>query len=190
MKFKTSLLFAALATLLPGLRPKRRCSTSIRPPLSDRRGPSTPISRPKTGIRINRIGAGGRLLERIRNGGQQPGGRAAHRGCRRLAKAHELGLFAPVVEGAGGADPGPSAHRRLVFVLDPRAGDRLSQGQREPDDVKSYDDLAKPALKGKLCSRSGSHPTTCRLARRSSPTRARRRPRSGRGAWWPTLRVR
>ena len=61
------------------------------------------------------------------------------------------------------------------FSFSTRAGHHLQQSWVKPDEVRNYDDLAKPALKGKLCSRSGSHPHNLSLARRSSPTRARRR---------------
>jgi iron(III) transport system substrate-binding protein len=50
----------------------------------------------------------------------------------------------------------------LVRVLDPRPRHRLQQGRVKPEQVQTYADLAKPALKGKVCMRSGSTPTTCR----------------------------
>ena len=77
----------------------------------------------------------------------------------RLAKAHELGLFVPVkskvlesrIPAHLRADDWFSFSTRARVIIYNKLGVKA-------DEVRNYDDLAKPALKGKLCSRSGSHP--------------------------------
>ncbi len=90
-----------------------------------------------TGIRINRIEAGDeQLLERIKSeGAMSPADILLIVDAARLWSAQQLGLFQPVkIEGAGGAHPGVAARsgRQLVRLLEPRAGDRLQQGDGEP----------------------------------------------------------
>ncbi|HXE38131.1 MAG TPA: Fe(3+) ABC transporter substrate-binding protein [Azonexus sp.] len=115
----------------------------------------------QTGIKINRIeGKEDELLERIKNeGANSPADIFLTVDAARLAKAHELGLFAPVAS--------KTLESRIPAHL--RADDWYSFSTRarvivynksavKPEDVQNYDDLANPKLKGKLCSRSGSHP--------------------------------
>jgi iron(III) transport system substrate-binding protein len=115
----------------------------------------------KTGIKINRIeGKEDELLERIRNeGANSPADVLLTVDAARLAKAHELGLFASVTSKL--LEARIPAHLRTEDWFSFSTRGRVivyRKGSVSPDDVKSYDDLAKPALKGKLCSRSGSHP--------------------------------
>ncbi|WP_374493014.1 Fe(3+) ABC transporter substrate-binding protein [Zoogloea sp.] len=114
-----------------------------------------------TGIRINRIeGKEDELLERIRNeGANSPADVLLTVDAARLAKAHELGLFVPVRSKV--LEARIPAHLRTEdwFSFSTRA--RVIVYNKEsitPDSVRNYEDLAKPALKGKVCSRSGSHP--------------------------------
>lgn len=114
-----------------------------------------------TGIRINRIeGKEDELLERIRNeGANSPADLLLTVDAARLAKAHELGLFVPVRSKV--LEARIPAHLRTEdwFSFSTRA--RVIVYNKEsitPDSVRNYEDLAKPALKGKVCSRSGSHP--------------------------------
>ena len=115
----------------------------------------------QTGIKIKRIeGKEDELLERIRNeGAYSPADVLLTVDAARLSAAHELGLFAPLTS--------PTLEKRIPANL--RTGDWFSfstrarviiyaKGVIDPDQVKTYGDLANPRLKGKVCSRSGSHP--------------------------------
>lgn len=115
----------------------------------------------KTGIKINRIdGKEEELLERIRNeGANSPADVLLTVDASRLAMAHDLGVFTPVKSEV--LESRIPAHLRTddwfsfsirarVIVFNKRALKR--------EDVPTYESLADPALKGKLCSRSGSHP--------------------------------
>lgn len=115
----------------------------------------------QTGIKINRIeGKEDELLERIKNEGtNSPADIFLTVDAARLAKAHELGLFTPVAS--------KTLETRIPAHL--RADDWFSFSTRarvivynkaavKPEDVRNYEDLANPKLKGKFCSRSGSHP--------------------------------
>jgi len=116
-----------------------------------------------TGIRINRIEAGDdQLLERLRNeGANSPADVLLIVDAARLAKAEQLGLFAPVSSKVlEERIPASYRHpqglwfgfssRARVIVYDPKAV--------KPEDVRSYRDLAAPVNKGKVCTRPGSHP--------------------------------
>jgi len=115
----------------------------------------------QTGIKINRIeGKEEELLERIKNeGANSPADIFLTVDAARLAKAHELGLFAPVSS--------KTLESRIPEYL--RTEDWFSFSTRarvivfnkstiKAEDVQNYADLANPKLKGKVCSRSGSHP--------------------------------
>ncbi len=115
----------------------------------------------QTGIKINRIeGKEEELLERIKNeGANSPADIFLTVDAARLAKAHELGLFAPVAS--------KTLESRIPEYL--RTEDWFSFSTRarvivfnkstiKAEDVQNYADLANPKLKGKVCSRSGSHP--------------------------------
>lgn len=115
----------------------------------------------QSGIRINRIEAKeDELLERIRNeGAASPADVFITVDAARLAKADELGLFAPVASKV--LEQRIPAHLRSAdwFAFSTRA--RVIITNRDlvkPDEVKTYEDLADPRFKGRVCSRSGSHP--------------------------------
>ena len=161
MKFKSTLLAAALASLAVSAQAEEKVINlySARHYQTDE-ALYTDFTK-QTGIRINRIeGKEDELLERIRNeGANSPADILLTVDAARLAKAHELGLFAPVSSQV--------LESRIPAHL--RSDDWFSFSTRgrviiynkigvKADDVRTYDDLAKPALKGKLCSRSGSHP--------------------------------
>ena len=115
----------------------------------------------KTGIRINRIEAKeDELLERIRNeGAASPADVFITVDAARLAKADELGLFAPVKSAT--LESRIPAHLRTErwFAYSTRARLLLvNPALVKPADVQSYGDLAHPRLAGKVCARSGSHP--------------------------------
>lgn len=115
----------------------------------------------QTGIKINRIeGKEDELLERIRNeGSNSPADIFLTVDAARLAKAHELGLFAPVSSKI--LESRIPAHLRTEdwFSFSTRARVIVyNKATVKAEDVQNYDDLADPKLKGKFCSRSGSHP--------------------------------
>jgi iron(III) transport system substrate-binding protein len=115
----------------------------------------------QTGIRINRIEAKeDELLERIRNeGANSPADIFLTVDAARLAKADELGLFAPVASLL--LEKRIPAHLRSKdwFAFSTRARVIVyNKGSVDPAEVQNYEDLANPRLKGKFCSRSGSHP--------------------------------
>ena len=115
----------------------------------------------QTGIKINRIEAKeDELLERIRNeGANSPADILITVDASRLAKADELGVFAPVQSKL--LEERIPAHLRADnwFSYSTRA--RLIVFNKETmkaEQVPTYESLADPALKGKVCTRSGSHP--------------------------------
>ncbi len=115
----------------------------------------------QTGIKINRIeGKEDELLERIKNeGANSPADVFLTVDAARLAKAHELSLFAPVASKT--LETRIPAHLRTEdwFSFSTRARVIVyNKTQVKAEDVQNYADLANPKLKGKLCSRSGSHP--------------------------------
>lgn len=115
----------------------------------------------QTGIKINRIeGKEDELLERIKNeGANSPADVFLTVDAARLAKAHELGLFAPVASKL--LETRIPAHLRTEdwFSFSTRARVIVyNKGSVKAEDVQNYADLANPKLKGKFCSRSGSHP--------------------------------
>ena len=115
----------------------------------------------QTGIRINRIeGKEDELLERIRNeGSNSPADVFLTVDAARLAKARELGLFAPVSSKALDARIPANLRTDDWYSFSTRARVIVyNKAEIKPGDVQTYDDLANPRLKGKLCSRSGSHP--------------------------------
>ncbi|MCE1170659.1 MAG: Fe(3+) ABC transporter substrate-binding protein [Azovibrio sp.] len=115
----------------------------------------------QTGIKINRIeGKEDELLERIRNeGANSPADVLLTVDAARLAAAHELGLFAPVKSKL--LETRIPAYLRTDdwFSFSTRARVIVyNKAEVKAEQVQNYEDLANPALKGKFCSRSGSHP--------------------------------
>ena len=115
----------------------------------------------QTGIKINRIEAKeDELLERIRNeGANSPADIFLTVDAARLAKADELGLFAPVKSKLLEQRIPPNLRSPDWFAFSTRA--RVIVANKDlvkAEDAQNYEDLASPKLKGKVCSRSGSHP--------------------------------
>lgn len=121
----------------------------------------------QTGIKVNRIEAGDEaLLERLRNeGANSPADVLLLVDAARLWKAQVEGLFQPVKSKVlderipahlRGKDDGKGAEwygfatRARVIVY--------NKASVNPDLVRNYEDLARPELKGKVCTRSGAHP--------------------------------
>ncbi len=115
----------------------------------------------QTGIKINRIeGKEDELLERIKNeGSNSPADVFLTVDAARLAKAHELGLFASVAAKALNSRIPAHLHTDDWFSFSTRARVIVfNKAEIKAQDVQTYSDLANPRLKGRLCSRSGSHP--------------------------------
>jgi iron(III) transport system substrate-binding protein len=114
-----------------------------------------------SGIKINRIeGKEDELLERIKNeGSNSPADIFLTVDAARLAKAHELGLFAPLKSAT--LEKRIPAHLRTDDWASFSTRARVivyNKSKVQAADVQTYADLADPKLKGKFCSRSGSHP--------------------------------
>ena len=116
-----------------------------------------------TGIRINRIDAGDeQLLERLRTeGANSPADVLLLVDAARLWNAQQMGLYAPVKSSV--------LESRIPAELRDRDGNWFGFSTRarvivynkatvKPTDVPTYESLADPRLKGKVCTRSGSHP--------------------------------
>jgi iron(III) transport system substrate-binding protein len=121
----------------------------------------------KTGVRINRIEAGDEaLLERLRNEGRNsPADVILLVDAARLWKAQIEGLFQPVRSTV--LESRIPAHLRSPmgdkgsewFSISTRARIIVyNKASVRPDQIQTYEDLAKPALKGQVCTRSGTHP--------------------------------
>ena len=121
----------------------------------------------KTGITIKRLEAGDEaLLERLRNEGKNsPADVILLVDAARLWKAQIEGLFQPVKSATLEAripqylrakDDGKGSE---WFSISTRARIIVRNKANVPaSEVTSYEDLARPSLKGKVCTRSGTHP--------------------------------
>ena len=115
----------------------------------------------QTGIKVNRIEANeNELLERIRNeGANSPADVFITVDASRLAHADGLGLFAPVRSAL--LEARIPAHLRTAtwFSYSKRARVIVyNKDLVKAEQVQTYEGLADPALKGQVCTRSGSHP--------------------------------
>ena len=116
----------------------------------------------QAGIRINRIEAGeDPLIERLRNeGAASPADVLVTVDAGRLWRAEQLGLFQPIKSAT--LESRLPAHLRASndqwFGFSARARVIVyNKTAVHPADVQNYEDLANPQLKGKVCTRSGSH---------------------------------
>ncbi|QKV56400.1 MAG: Fe(3+) ABC transporter substrate-binding protein [Dechloromonas sp.] len=115
----------------------------------------------QTGIKINRIeGKEEELMERIRNeGANSPADVFITVDAARLAKADELGLFAPVRSKLLEARIPDYLRTSTWFAFSTRARVIIyNRSAVKGEQVQTYESLANPQLKGKLCTRSGAHP--------------------------------
>jgi iron(III) transport system substrate-binding protein len=116
----------------------------------------------QTGIKINRIeGTEDALLERLKNEGRNsPADVLLTVDVARLWRAQQMGLLQPVRS--------PVLDRRIPAHLREPGGHWFGFSKRarvivynkqlvDPAFVQSYEDLAAPAMKGKVCTRSLSH---------------------------------
>src|SRR5688572_762206 len=116
----------------------------------------------QTGIRINRIEAPeDPLIERLRNEGTaSPADVLVTVDAGRLWRAEQFGLFQPLKSQV--LDSRLPDHMRAPnsqwFGFSARARVIIyNKGAVNAADVQNYEDLAHPKLKGKVCTRSGSH---------------------------------
>jgi iron(III) transport system substrate-binding protein len=121
----------------------------------------------QTGIKINRIDAGDEaILERLRiEGARSPADVLLLVDAARLWKAQIEGLLAPVKStvletkipsNLRSKDEGNGSQ---WFAFSTRARVMVyNKATVNPASVANYEDLALPAMKGKVCSRSASHP--------------------------------
>ena len=159
MKLTTTLFASALATLAFAAQAEELNLYSARHYQTDEALYANFTK--QTGIKINRIeGKEDELLERIKNeGSNSPADIFLTVDAARLAKAHELGLFTPVSSKT--LEARIPAHLRTEdwFAFSTRARVIVyNKSSVKAEDVQNYEDLASPGLKGKFCSRSGSHP--------------------------------
>lgn len=122
-----------------------------------------------TGIRVNRIEAGDEaLLERLANeGANSPADVVLLVDAARLAKAQQAGLFLPVQSDALAAriPANLRAPDGSWYAFSTRARVIVyNKASVKPEDVDTYEELADPKNKGKVCTRSGSHPYQLSLA--------------------------
>lgn len=117
----------------------------------------------QTGIRINRIELGDeQLLQRLRSeGGQSPADVVLLVDAARLWSAQNEGLFQPVRSKV--LEERIPAHLRSAdntwFGFSTRACVIVyNRDAVKRDDIDTYEKLADPRNKGKVCTRSGSHP--------------------------------
>jgi iron(III) transport system substrate-binding protein len=116
----------------------------------------------QTGIKINRIeGTEDALLERLKNEGRNsPADVLLTVDVARLWRAQQMNLLQPVRSAV--LDERIPAHLRepagYWFGFSKRARVIVYNKQRvDPGTVQNYEDLAAPAMKGKVCTRSLSH---------------------------------
>lgn len=120
-----------------------------------------------TGIKINRIEASDNaLIERLKSeGAKSPADVILLVDAARLWRAEKDGMFKPVqsaylneripenlrakAENGGNNWVGFSTRARVIVY---------NKARVKPEDVDTYEKLADPANKGKVCTRSGSHP--------------------------------
>jgi iron(III) transport system substrate-binding protein len=122
-----------------------------------------------TGIKINRIEAGDEaLLERLANeGSNSPADVVLLVDAARLAKAQQAGLFQPVQSQLLNSRIPP--HLRAPdgswYAFSTRARVIVhNKAAVKPADADTYEELAEPKNKGKVCTRSGAHPYQLSLA--------------------------
>ena len=115
-----------------------------------------------TGTRINRIEAGeDPLIERLKNeGAASPADLLITVDAGRLWRAEQAGLFQPVHSKK--LESRIPAHFRVPnnqwYGFSARARVIVyNKSAIKPAEVQNYEDLASPRLKGKVCTRSGSH---------------------------------
>jgi iron(III) transport system substrate-binding protein len=114
-----------------------------------------------TGIKINRLdGKEDELVERIRNEGTaSPADILITVDAARLEVADSLGLFQPLQSKLIDERIPPNLRTPTWVAFSTRARVIVyNKAAIKREQVQTYADLAKPAMKGQVCMRSGSHP--------------------------------
>ncbi len=114
-----------------------------------------------TGIKINRLdGKEDELVERIRNEGTaSPADILVTVDAARLEVADNLGLFQSVQSKLLDERVPPNLRTPTWVAFSTRARVIVyNKANIKREQVQTYADLAKPAMKGQVCMRSGSHP--------------------------------
>ena len=161
MKLLISLVAAALALAAPALHAEEKVLNlySARHYQTDEKLYENFTK--QTGIKLNRIeGKEEELMERIRNeGANSPADVFITVDAARLAAADALGLFGPVKSKILDARIPAHLHTDTWFAFSTRARVIIyNRSTVKAEDVPTYEALADPKLKGKVCSRSGAHP--------------------------------
>lgn len=116
----------------------------------------------KTGIKINQIQAGDEaILERLKSEGKaSPADVIFLADASRLWKAQNEGLFQKAQSAAlRNTLPKDMQADDFWFGLTTRARIMVyDKTKLKPEQVRNYEDLARPELKGLVCTRSGTHP--------------------------------
>jgi len=115
----------------------------------------------RTGIRIRRIeGREEELIERIRNeGAESPADVFITVDAARLSRAVSLGLLAPVKSPVLESRIPAHLHGPDWFAFSLRVRMIVTNKlEVKPGEVRTYEDLAGPRFKGRVCARSGLHP--------------------------------
>ena len=115
-----------------------------------------------TGIKINRIEASeDPLIERLRNEGtKSPADVLVTVDAGRLWRAEQMGLFQPITSKAleSRLPDNMRVPNKQWFGFSARARVIVyNKDTVNPADAQNYEELANPKLKGKVCTRSGSH---------------------------------
>lgn len=114
-----------------------------------------------TGIKVNRIEArDDELVERLRNeGANSPADVLITVDASRLKMVEDLGLFAPVQSALLDERIPANLRAEEWIAFSTRARVLVYNPESvTAEQAQTYEGLADPALKGKVCSRSGSHP--------------------------------
>lgn len=114
-----------------------------------------------TGIKVNRLdGKEDELVERIRNEGTaSPADILVTVDAARLEVADSLGLFQPLQSKLLDERIPPNLRTPTWVAFSTRARVIVyNKANIKREQVQTYADLAKPAMKGQVCMRSGSHP--------------------------------
>lgn len=116
----------------------------------------------KTGIKVNQIQAGDEaILERLKSEGKaSPADVILLADASRLWKAQSEGLFQKTQSQIlRNALPKDMQADDMWFGLTTRARIMVyDKSKLKPEQIRNYEDLANPALKGMVCARSGTHP--------------------------------
>lgn len=117
----------------------------------------------QTGITIKRLELKDEaLLERMRSeGARSPADVVLLVDAARLATAQQQGLFQPVKSKvlASKVPAQFTGENGLWYAFSSRSRVIVYNKENiDPKQAQNYEDLAKPAMKGKVCTRSGSHP--------------------------------